>query len=198
MIVSPYGNSLASPPRERAASGGGVRRWGVLARGRCVFAGQLRRDVRIGASRLLRRLLVHLQTGLASPGTLQLVLDVESKPAETVDLELDLVAVLEGVEAAVVGAGGDDVARLQGVDRGQPLDAARDLVCHIAGVEVLHQGAVVPQPDLQFVRVRDLALGHQARADRREGVARLHLEEDVARRWQTARRAIYEVRITKD
>src|SRR6516162_4257557 len=210
MIVSPYGITLLTanrphynrPPlagegRGRVAKGAGnsAKVLGLACRRR-VFAGQLRCDVGIGARRLLRYLLVYLQPGLASPGALQLVPDVEGEPPETVDLELDLVAVLKGIEAAVIGPGGDDVARLQGVDRGEPLDAARDLVRHVAGVEVLHQGAVVPQPDLQFLRVRDLVLGHKIRADRREGVARLHGKKAGGR--EAARRAVDKVRVAKD
>src|SRR6266481_5221969 len=108
-----------APALPRAREGGEPE---SLARGR-VLAGLLRRDVRIGAGRLLRRLLVHLQPRPPLPGALQLVLNVEGKLPDAVDFELDLVAVHERVEAAVVGAGGNDVARLQGVDRGEPLDA---------------------------------------------------------------------------
>src|ERR1700720_4810285 len=115
-------------PSSVYGGGVGVGATRVRESARGVFSGQLRRDVGVIAGRLLRRLLMHLQAGLASPGALQLVLHVEGEPPEPVDFELDLVAVLEGVEAAVVGAGGDDIARLQGVDRGKPLDAARDLV----------------------------------------------------------------------
>src|SRR5690348_1685241 len=118
--------SFHSLLRRRGRVGVGATRMRESARG--VFSGQLRRDVGIGAGSLLRRLLVHLQPGFASPGALQLVLDVEGEPPDAVDLQLDLVAVLKGVETAVVGAGGDDVTRLQGVDRAQPLDAARDFV----------------------------------------------------------------------
>src|SRR3954451_13107423 len=88
-----------------------------------VFAGELRGIVGVGAGGLLRRRFVALQTGAALPFAVQLVLDVEGEPAQTLDLDLDLVAVHERVEAAVVGAGGYNVAGLQRVDRGQPLDA---------------------------------------------------------------------------
>ena len=97
--------------------------------------------------------------------------------AQACAFELDRVAVHERVQAAMVGAGGEDVARLQRVDGGDPLDAARDLVRHVVGVEVLLQLAVDPQLDLQLLRIRDLVGGDQIRADRRERVARLHLEE---------------------
>src|SRR5271169_4449289 len=99
--------SLPNPPRERGGLGRGAVE-GAGRRSACggrVLAGQLRRDVRIVAGCLLRRLLVHLQPRFAPPGALQLILDVEREATEAVDLELDLVTVLERVEAAVVGAG---------------------------------------------------------------------------------------------
>mgnify|MGYP003694056147 CR=1 FL=1 len=53
-----------------------------------------------------------------------------SRP-EAVGLELDHVAVLKGAQAAVVGAGRENVAGLERMDRADPLDAARDLVRHV-------------------------------------------------------------------
>ena len=110
----------------------------ALARGR-VLAGDLRRNVRVGAWRFLRRAFVHLQTRHSLPFPPVFVFDIKGELADALDVELDLIAIHKRVEPAVIGAGGDDVARLQGVDRGQPFDAARDLVRHVAGVEVLHQ-----------------------------------------------------------
>src|SRR5262245_20373539 len=92
-------------------------------------------------------LLLALEPGLASPGPLELVLDVDGQLAQPLGLDLDLVAVHERVETAMVGAGGQDVAGFEGVNRGDPLDAAGDLVGHVVGVEVLHQGTVVPELD---------------------------------------------------
>ncbi len=59
----------------------------------------------------------------------------------------------------MIGAGGHDVAGLECMDGGQPLDAARNLVRHVVGVEVLLQFAVDPQFDLQLVRIRDFIGG---------------------------------------
>ena len=117
---------------------------------------------------------------------------------EAFGLELDAVAVLEAGEAAVVGPGGEDVARLERVDARHPLDAARDLVGHVARVERLLDRAVHREPDRQLVRIRDLVRGHQVGADGREGVARLHLVERVAGRQQAAGRAVDEVAVAED
>ena len=62
-------------------------------------------------------LLLALEARLARPGALEVVAHVEAQPAQALGLELDLVAVLERVQAAMVGAGGEDVAGLQRVDR---------------------------------------------------------------------------------
>src|SRR5262249_13800002 len=94
---------------------------------RRVFPGQLRRR------HLLRALVLHVEARLATPGALEVVAHVEAQLAEPFGLELDHVTVLEGVEAAVVGAGRQYVAGLEGVDRADPLDAARDLVRHVVG-----------------------------------------------------------------
>src|SRR5437867_1379089 len=82
-----------------------------------VFAGQLRREVRVVARRLLVGLFVALEARLARPGPLQIVIDAEGQAAEALSFELDLVTVHKRVEAAMVGAGGDDVAGQQRVDR---------------------------------------------------------------------------------
>ena len=132
-----------------------------------------------------------------APGALELVAHVEAQLAEPFDFQLDHVAVHERVQAAVIGAGRQNVAGLQRMDRADPLDAARDLVRHVVGVEVLLQYAVDPQPDLQLVRIADFVGGDDVGADRREGVARLHLVEHVAGRRQAARRAVDEVGVAE-
>src|ERR1700745_882412 len=85
-----------------------------------VFTVALWRDVRIVAGGLFFRCLVHLETRLTFPFALQLVLDVAGEPAEALGLDFDFVAVHKRIETAMVCAGGDDVARLQRMDRGQP------------------------------------------------------------------------------
>ena len=44
----------------------------------------------------------------------------------------------------MIGAGREHVAGLEGVDRAHPFDAARNIVRHVAGVEVLLERAVDP------------------------------------------------------
>src|SRR5205823_4306451 len=101
--------------------------------------------------RVAAALLLHLEAGLAGPGPLQFILHVDGELADSLGLDLDLVAVHKRVQAAMVGAGGQDVARLQRVDRRDPLDAPRDVVRHVVGVEVLHQDAAVPESNLEVL-----------------------------------------------
>ena len=98
----------------------------------------------------------------------------------------------------MIGAGGDDVAGLERVDGAHPFDDARDVVRHVGGIELLHHGTVVGQRDAEVLRIGDLVGGHDARAYRRKGVARLHLEEDVAWRRQAAGRAVDEAGVPED
>src|SRR5262249_34104406 len=114
-----------------------------------VLAGRLR-------GRAFLALVLAGQARLAAPGALEVVADADVQPAEALALQLDGVAVLEAAEPAMVGAGGEDVAGLQRVDRRHPLDAARDLVGHVVGVEVLLQLSVHPELDLELVHVLDL------------------------------------------
>src|SRR5215470_10845801 len=100
-----------------------------LARRRRVLA----RDLGRGS---FLSLLLTVESRLPRPRALEVIPHVEAQAAQAVGLDLDPVAVLEAAQPTVVGAGREDVARLEGVDRRDPLDAARDLVRHIAGVEV--------------------------------------------------------------
>src|SRR5258705_12717435 len=72
----------------------------------CVLARELRRGA-------LQPLLLALEPGFARPGALQLVFHADDEPAQPVHFQLDPIAVLERREAAMVGAGGQDVARLE-------------------------------------------------------------------------------------
>src|SRR2546426_4253580 len=157
----------------------------------CVFPGQLR-------CRALELFLLPVQPGLPAPGALEVVPDVETQAAELLGLDLDPVPVLESAQAAMVRARRDDVAGVQRVDRGDPLDAARNLVGHVARVVVLLELAVHPELHLQMVRIGDLVGGHDVRPDRAEGVTRLHLVEGVATRRQAPGRAVDEVRVPED
>ena len=110
------------------------REWALrLARRRRVAAGRLRRVSALAALGL------PFQPRVARPGALEVVAHVDAQAAEPVDLELDFVAVLEGMQAAMVGAGREHVARLQSMDGADELDAARDFVRHVVGVVVLLQ-----------------------------------------------------------
>src|ERR1700741_517165 len=86
-----------------------------------VLAGELGRVA-------LQPLLLALKARFARPGAIQLVADLHREPAQAVDFELHGIAVLQRRQTAMVGAGGDEVARLQIMDARDPFDAARDLV----------------------------------------------------------------------
>src|SRR5437870_5756364 len=163
----------------------------ALPRRRRVLSGQLR-------CRALELLLLPVQTSLPAPGALEVVPYVEAQPAELLGLDLDPITVLEAAQAAMVGAGRDDVTGLERVDRGDPLDAARDLVGHVARVVVLLEVPVHPQLYLKTMRIGDLVGRHDVGSDRAEGVARLHLVERVAARRQAAGGAVDEVRVAED
>src|SRR5262249_13755559 len=127
--------------RRRGRRPGNPRQHSVLAGGR-VLAGQLGR-------RPFLLLLLPLEPCLPCPRALEAIAHAEAEPAQAVRLQLDLVAVLEGAEPPVVGAGGEDVAGLERVDGGDPLDAPGNLVRHVAGVEVLLEHRIDPEPNLE-------------------------------------------------
>ena len=82
---------------------------------RRIFSGQLRRE-------RIEPLLLPLQPRLARPSALERVLDVNPQATEPISLQVDDVLVVEGIETAVVGAGRQNVPRLQRVDRAHPFD----------------------------------------------------------------------------
>ena len=98
----------------------------------------------------------------------------------------------------MVGAGGDDIPWFQRVDRGYPLDHLRDLMGHIAGMKILHQGAVDPQAHGQLVRIGHFISGDEPWSERRKRLSRLHLKEGIAIRFQPAGRHINEIEIAED
>src|SRR5215472_421488 len=119
------------PPLEAASSS---KRDSVSTFARRVLASELR-------GRRIKALFLALEARLAAPRALQIVADAESELAQAVYFKLDPIAVLECVQAAVVGASRQDVASLERVQCARPFDAARDLVRHVGGVEVLPQHA---------------------------------------------------------
>src|SRR6185436_4561990 len=70
---------------------------------RRVLPGKLRRDG-------VEALVLALEPGLARPGALERVAHVDAQRAEARGLQLHHVAVVEGVEAAMIGSGGEHVA----------------------------------------------------------------------------------------
>src|SRR5665213_355292 len=158
--------------------------------------GVLPRQLRSGWP--LEPTLVLLQASPALPGPLQVVADGDVEPTHAFDLELHMVPVHEWVQSAVIGAGGEQVARLERVHGGDELNAARDLVRHVVGVEVLHQDAVVPESDRKVLRVGYFVGRHDEWPDRTECIPRLHLVEAVRGRRQTSGRAVDEVRVAED
>src|SRR5215470_20000137 len=115
-----------------------THRCSVLALARCILARQLR-------SHRIKSLFLALKACLAAPSAAQIVSHAEGELAEAVDLELDPIAVLECMQPAVIGAARQDVAGLERVQCACPLDASRDLVCHVRSVKVLSEHAIVPQ-----------------------------------------------------
>ncbi len=73
----------------------------------------------------------------------------------------------------MIGAAGDQIARVHGHDRGGEFDQLRNAMLHVVGIVVVAQLSVVPEPHDQVVRVLDFVGGGDAGADRREGVERL-------------------------
>ena len=65
-----------------------------------------------------------LQPGDARPGPLERIAYRDVQGAAPFAGELDLVAVHERIESAMIGAGRQNIARLERVDGGDPLDAA--------------------------------------------------------------------------
>src|SRR5437870_652722 len=163
---------MRSSPRGRGRTSrraqAGRRERGYSLRALCVFPRELRRAP-------LQAFSFVLQTRVPAPGAPELIANLHVQPPQSLDLELDPVAVLERGEAPVVGAGGEHVARIERVDSADPLDAAGNLVRHVARVEILLEYAVHPKPDLQMMRVANLIGGDEVGAHGREAIARFHL-----------------------
>src|SRR5262245_39583591 len=104
---------------------------------RCVFAAGLL-CVRPFCSALLV-----LQASDACPGALQIIAHCDVQRAAALTGELDVVAVHERIEPSMVGACCENVAGVQRVNRGDPFNAARNLMRHVVSVEILHDNTVV-------------------------------------------------------
>src|SRR5262249_21509325 len=151
------GGTLDRPPVCQGTASHSLRR--------CVFAAGLL-CVRAFCSALLV-----LQASDACPGALQIITHCDVQSAAALTGELDLVAVRERIKPSMVGAGCENVAGVQRVNRGDPFNAARNLMRHVISVEILYDNTVVCQPDLQLVRILDLVSRDDIGADRRERVA---------------------------
>src|SRR5262245_56472885 len=104
---------------------------------RCVFAAGL-----LCVCAFCSALLV-LQASDACPGALQIIAYCDVQRAAALTGELDVVAVHERIEPSMIGAGCENVAGVQRVNRGDPFNAARNLMRHVISVEILHDDTVV-------------------------------------------------------
>src|SRR6266700_1994747 len=89
----------------------GTARWKLTSgdgRGHGVFARQLR-------SGAFLTFLLPLQPRFARPGAIEGIFDAEPQSAQPFSFQLDRIAVHERVQAAVVGARSQNIARLEGV-----------------------------------------------------------------------------------
>ena len=69
---------------------------------------------------------------------------------------------------------------------------------HVAGIEVLLEFFVNPQPNLEVVYVGNLVLGDDNRAHGGEGFPGLHLVESVSGRLKPTSGPVDEVHVTED
>src|SRR5262249_38716457 len=113
------------------------------------------------------------QKNTAFPLTLERVADAHPHAADLLEFDLTELAILEWAQPLMVGATGDDVARVQGHDHAGKLDQLWHTVLHIVGDVIVIQVPVVPKPYPQPVGVLDLIGGGNARPDGRKGVEAL-------------------------
>src|SRR5262245_60548609 len=80
-----------------------------LLRRRRVFAGELRGDRR-------QLLAMAIKPRLTGPGAFEIIAHIDPQPSEPGRFDLHHVAVHERIESAVIGAGGDEIARIEMMD----------------------------------------------------------------------------------
>src|SRR5262245_53668876 len=90
--------------------------------------------------------------------------------ADLLQLDLAELAILQWTQALMIGATGDDVARVQGHEPAGKLDQLRYLVLHVVGDVIMVQFAVVPEPHPQPVGVLDLVHGSNAGSEGSKGI----------------------------
>src|SRR5262249_59708886 len=81
--------------------------------------------------------LLALQASDACPGALHIIAHCDVQRAAALTGELDIVAVHERIKPSMVGTGCENVAGVQRVNRGDPFNAARNLMRHVVSVEIL-------------------------------------------------------------
>ncbi len=143
-------------------------------------------------------LVVPLDSRFTRPGALELILDLDAENSEALRFQFHDIPVLEGIQATMIGAGRDDIARHQCLHRAQPGDAVLDIGDHLFRIEILLDFAVYRKAYSQVLRVRYLIMRDDVWADGSKGLPRLHYKEFVRRRRQAARGTIDEVHISKN
>src|SRR5919108_3151904 len=79
-----------------------------------------------------KSLLLPLQPRLSCPRAFEIVADLHTQTAQWLGFELDQVAVLERIQSTMIGSQREHITWFQRMDRADPLDTARDFVCHVA------------------------------------------------------------------
>src|SRR5882762_4162774 len=113
------------------------------------------------------------QIDAALPLAFERVAHAHPHTANLFQFDLAEFAVLERAQPLMIGATGDDIARVQGHDHAGELDQLWHAVLHVVGDVIMIQVTVVPEPHPQPVGVLDLIDGSNARPDGREGVEAL-------------------------
>jgi len=79
--------------------------------------------------------LLVLQASDACPGAFQIIAHCDVQRAAALTGELDVVAVHERIEPSMVRAGRENIAGVQRVNRGDPFNAARNLMRHVISLK---------------------------------------------------------------
>src|SRR5207302_10559708 len=113
------------------------------------------------------------QKDAARPLALERVAHAHPHTADLLQFDLTELTVLERAQALMVGATGNDVARVQGHDHAGELDQLGYAMLHVIGNVIVIQVTVVPEPHPQPVGILDLIGGGNARPDGCKGVEAL-------------------------
>src|SRR5262245_39783074 len=156
-LVRSLANAPGRESRRRAVRSAGVLGPGLLLRPPYRF--------------LVRR--ARSQKDTALPLALERVTHAYPHAADLLEFDLAELAVLERAQPLVIGATGDDVARVQGHDHAGELDQLGHAVLHVISNVIVIQVTVVPEPHLQPIGILDLIGGGNARPDGRKGIEAL-------------------------